>query len=404
MSTIDSDILAIEPQLIETRRHFHAHPEASLKEFETAKYIREKLDAWGIPYTAVGETGTLGVLQGGKPGPTVLLRGDIDALDLQELNDVPYRSQYDGLCHACGHDAHASALLYAAYILRQRQDQLPGTVKLAFQQAEEVGAGARLFVSEGHLNDVDLAFGQHVTPALDAGTVQIQAGPINASVDFFKIHVHGKGAHAAAPNQGRDAALASAAILVHLQNIASRRVSPNEPIILSIGKLVAGTRFNVVAEEGLLEGTLRTLNTKRRDEYVAFIEDQSRAIAEAYGCTVTFENVNAANVLENDPQAAAYIRHVAEPLFAPGHILTNLPASMGGEDFADISQATKAAFAYIGTKKDAATGVINHNGHFNIDESQLKVMVQLHVNVAMHADTFGDFAAAQAPASVSFDF
>lgn len=394
MTHIDQDIQNIESALIETRRHFHAHPEGSLKEVETARYIREKLDAWGIPYAAVGETGTLGIIKGGKPGPTVLLRGDIDALELQELNDIPYRSQNEGLCHACGHDAHASALLYAAYILRQRQTEVPGTVKLAFQQAEEIGEGAHRFVEEGHLSDVDFAFGQHVTPAFDSGTIHVQAGPVNASVDFFKIRVHGQGSHAAAPEQGRDAALASAAILVHLQNIASRRVSPNEPIILSIGKLVAGTRFNVVAEEGLLEGTLRTVNTKRREEYVQFIADQSRAIAEAYGCSSTFENRNAANVLENDPGVVSYVQHVAQGLFAPDHILTQLPPSMGGEDFADFSQATKAAFVHIGTRSDESTSVVNHNGHFNIDESQLKVMVQLHVNVVLHADTFETFASA----------
>lgn len=383
MAKIDSDILQIEDQLIEFREYLHRNPELSLHEENTARFVREKLDQWAIPYECVG-TGTLATLKGSKSGHTVLLRGDMDALPLQDLSEAPYASKNEGVCHACGHDAHTSALLGAAKILKDRQKEIPGTIKLCFQQAEEIGQGARRFVKAGYLDDVDFAFGIHVSSPRPSGTVSLVSGPINASCDIFTIRVHGKGAHCSRPQDGRDAALAIASILVALQSIVSRQRDPLEPVVISIGKLTAGSGYNVIAEEGSLEGTLRCFDKDQRKIYLEKIASISRAVAEVHGCRAEFESYNAANPLVNDPATTRYAQEIARGIVDEEKLECQSPVSLGAEDFADFSQATQAAFAFVGTQKDEKTSYAHHNGHFDIDESQLKLMVQLHVNVALN--------------------
>ncbi|MCD1147286.1 amidohydrolase [Peptoniphilus sp. KCTC 25270] len=378
---IDQDVLEIEEYLIQTRRHFHENPEASLKEYETSKFIKKELDTYQIPYVSVGETGVLATIEGAEKGKTIFLRADFDALELEEKKDVPYASKNKGLCHACGHDAHTAALLGAARILQNRKDHLKGTIKLCFQQAEEIGAGARQFVEAGHLKDVDAAFGIHVASNLSSGTVQLSSGPKSASCDIFKIHVHGNSSHAARPHLGNDAALATASILVGLQPLISRQKSPFEPAVISIGKIEAGSRYNVVAEEGLLEGTLRTLDSELRSDFLKQIEETAALIAKTHGCTAEFENYNAANVLVNQENATKYAQKIIAQRIGEEQLLTEDSPSLGSEDFADFTQIVDAAFLYVGTSKNEETSVPAHNGAFDIDESQLKLMTQIHVDL-----------------------
>ena len=221
-------VLAEKAYLTDLRRHFHAHPEVSLQEYETCKKIEGELDSMGIPHKRIGETGVYGWIDGKKAGDgvTVALRADIDALAMEDLKEVPYHSQNAGVCHACGHDAHTATLLTAAKILKAKENEFSGQVRLFFQQAEEIGQGARQFVQAGLLDGVTRVFGAHVTSHLDSGKISLKAGPQNASCDYFKIQIHGKGAHVSTPQLGVDALYIASQIVVQLQTIVSRNTDP----------------------------------------------------------------------------------------------------------------------------------------------------------------------------------
>lgn len=382
---IDRDIRDLYDSIVKDRRHFHSNPESSLKEYETAEYIRNRLDKLGIEYVKVGETGTLGIIKGDKAdnGKTVFLRGDIDALEMADEKDVPYKSKKQGLHHACGHDGHASALLGAAEILNNRRDDFSGTVKLCFQQAEEIGAGARIFVNEGHLKDVDFAFGIHLASDTDLGKIVATKGYSNASCDIFEIKVHGKSSHAGYPHLGHDAALASANILVELQNLVSRQVNPNEPAVIAIGEIRSGTRYNVVAGEGYLKGTLRTFNNKLRAELLEKIEKVSELTAAVHGCSIEFSNYDAAAPLVNPEEETLFLQKVASEIVKDEDIVKDRVAGLGAEDFADYLQVTKGVFARVGSRSSEETGQAHHSVKFDIDERCLLISTQLHVNVAL---------------------
>ena len=261
---INQELKEIEGEIIHWRRHLHQYPEASLKEYETQKYIQGKLKEFGIDFVSVGETGTLGTIKGGNEGKTILLRADIDALELADATNKGYTSKNDGLNHACGHDGHTASLLGVAKVLIKHQAELTGTILLAFQQAEEIGAGARQFVEGGFVEGVDQVFGIHLDSSTPVGKLVATPGPTNASCDIFKIKVHGKSGHAARPDLGRDALLAAASIIVELQKIVAREVNPLDSAVVAVGVLNAGTRYNIVANQGSLEGTVRTFSHETR--------------------------------------------------------------------------------------------------------------------------------------------
>ena len=246
---------------IEMRRWFHQHPEESTKEVRTAERIRAELDRAGIPWRPCGlGTGTLARIEGAQPGRTILLRGDIDALSVNEETGLPYASEVPGVMHACGHDCHISMLLTAAMIVNEIRDRLKGTIVFAFQPAEELGLGARAMIEEGALEGVDACFGMHVWSDYPAGTVALRKGPMMASGDQFKIHVRGKSTHGAQPQLGADALIMGAAIAQNLQTIVSRETYPGDTAVVTVGKFHSGTRFNVVAGTAELEGTTRTFS------------------------------------------------------------------------------------------------------------------------------------------------
>ena len=234
--------------VIEMRRYFHQYPEKSLEEYETSKRIKEELDKMGIPYISVANTGVIATIEGKNPGKTVALRADMDALSVVEENDsIDYKSKIDGMMHACGHDGHTSMLLGAGKVLNDMKDEINGTVKLFFQPAEEVAQGAKAMIADGALEGVDGVFGIHLWTDLECGKISVEEGPRMAAADIFKIIVKGKGGHGSLPQQGVDAVVVSSAIIMNLQSIVSRETSPLDSVVVSIGALHSGTRFNVIA-------------------------------------------------------------------------------------------------------------------------------------------------------------
>ncbi|MBM6615978.1 amidohydrolase [Desemzia sp. RIT804] len=385
-TTIKEEVLQGADEVIALRRFFHQHPEPSLKEFETIKRIKKELDKLGIPYEAVGETGAIGTITGGKgPGKTILLRTDIDALELEDAKDKPYKSLKPGLHHACGHDGHASALLGAAKVLKNHAAEFSGTIKLAFQQAEEIGAGARQFVKGGFVDNVDQVFGIHVSSGTPTGKIDITSGASNASCDIFKIKVHGKSSHVGKPHLGKDALLAAAAITVELQSIVAREVDPLDQAVVAIGVLNAGTRYNIVANEASLEGTVRTFSHETRKFVLEAVERVAQDVAKAHRTTIEFENYDAAAPLINDPVAAKRAERVAAGIVGVENIITDSPKSMGADDFADYLAVAQGVYAFVGTRNpdDPNTWYGHHHENFDIDERGLAIATELHVNYAL---------------------
>lgn len=383
---IKEEVAAGAEEVVALRRYFHKHPEPSLKEFETIKRIKEELTKLEIPYESVGETGAIGTIKGQRgPGKTILLRADIDALELEDAKDVEYKSKYPGLHHACGHDGHASALLGAAKILKAHEDKFAGTIKLAFQQAEEIGAGARQFVEGGFVEDVDEVFGLHLDSSVPVGQIVSVPGATNASCDIFKINVHGKSAHVGQPHQGVDALLAAAAITVELQSIVGREVSPLDNVVVAVGVLNAGTRYNIVANHVELEGTVRTFSHETRAFVLEAVERVARQVADSHRCTIEFENYDAAAPLINDKEPAKRAAELAAEMVGEENVITDLPKSMGADDFADFLAAAPGVYARVGTRnpenKDTWYG--HHHEKFDIDERGLAYATEIHVRYAL---------------------
>lgn len=383
---IKEEIAAGAEEVIALRRYFHQHPEPSLKEFETIKRIKEELTKLDIPYEAVGETGAIGTIVGQKgAGKTILLRADIDALELEDAKDVEYKSKYPGLHHACGHDGHTSVLLGAAKILKAHEDKFSGTIKLAFQQAEEIGAGARQFVQGGFVEGVDEVFGIHLDSSVPVGQFVSVRGATNASCDIFKIKVHGKSAHAASPDQGIDALLAAAAITVELQSIVSREVSPLDNVVVAVGVLNAGTRYNIVANNAELEGTVRTFSHETRAFVLEAVERIARNIATSHRCTIEFENYDAAAPLINNDEQAKRAADLAAEIVGEENVITNQEKSLGADDFADFLAEAPGVYARVGTRnlEDEDTWYGHHHENFDIDERGLAYATEIHVRYAL---------------------
>ena len=385
MARISQEVLDLKEYISQTRRWLHMHPEPSLKEFETSRFIQNELDKEGISYKLIGDTSILAEIQGDHPGKTIFLRADIDALEMNDDKTCDYKSKNPGLCHACGHDGHTAALLAAAKVLNKKKDQIYGKIKIAFQAAEEIGAGARLFVADGALKDVDFAFGIHVASWLDLGKIAAVAGPINASCDIFEIKIKGDAAHAASPHLGKDAAIATSSIVVALQALISRQKDPIDPAVISIGYIQAGSRYNVVAQEGVIKGTLRTVNKETRANLLDKISKVACLTAQVHECEASFENYNASNVLENDLAITDYARSIARDLVGEDNLITSKPLSLGAEDFADYSQVVPACFIQVGTRSGESTAFAHHNTHFDLDEEGLLISAQAHIDIALKA-------------------
>ena len=385
-------VLEQKEYLTNMRQYFHAHPEVSLQEYHTCEKIEEELNLAGIPYRRVGETGVYAWIDGKKEtadqkkaSRIAALRADIDALAMEDLKTVSYRSSNPGVCHACGHDAHAATLLTAARILKSKEQEFSGQIRLFFQQAEEIGAGARLFVQDGLLEGVSRVFGAHVSSRLESGKIALTAGPQNASCDYFKIKVRGRGAHVSTPHLGVDAAYVASQIVVNLQSIAARSTNPLDTIVVGVGVVRAGTQYNIVAEHAELEGTTRTFLPEVREFTNRRVREIAEQTAHMYGAEAEVEFKDFAAPLINDPQAVKEVTAVTEQLIDRGQIVGDFEKALGADDFADYLAVTRGMYAFVGThsEKKPGSGVAHHHGLFDVDEEALLLSCNVYVDYAL---------------------
>ncbi|MDO7742711.1 MAG: M20 family metallopeptidase [Pedobacter sp.] len=369
------------------RRHLHANPELSFKEFETSAFIQAKLTEWGIPFTSMAGTGVVGLITGDLPSEEVIaLRGDIDALPIIEANDKPYVSKNHGVMHACGHDVHTSSLLGAAYILNNLKAEFGGTIKLIFQPGEEIlPGGASVMIAEGVLENPkpQHIIGQHVMPMIDAGKVGFRSGIYMASADELYVTVYGKGGHGAQPQQNIDPVLITAHILVALQQIVSRNADPRLPSVLSFGKVIANGATNIIPNEVKIEGTFRTLNEEWRAEAKRLMKKMAEGIAESMGGSCDFDIHHGYPFLVNEEKLTARTRGYAVDYLGEENVV-DLDIWMAAEDFAYYSQVTDACFYRLGTgNAEKGTTYSVHHPNFDVDEDALKISTGLMAYIAL---------------------
>lgn len=368
------------PQVVETRRHLHAHPELSFHEQQTAAFVRERLEAAGIACeSGIGGYGVVGTIQGAGEGPVLALRADMDALPISEANDVPYCSRVPGVMHACGHDAHTASLLGTALIINKLKSSFHGTLKLIFQPAEEKApGGASLMIRDGVLKNpaVDAIIGQHVQPYLPAGKVGIRSGIYMASADELYITVKGKGGHAAHPGDLTDPVMATAQMLVAMQQVVSRS-DPRIPSVLSFGTLRAEGATNIIPDEVYVEGTFRTMNEGWREKALEKIERIARQVAGAFGAEAQVNIVRGYPVLYNDEALTRRCRQQIAAYAGEENVI-DLDLWMASEDFAFYTHEVPGCFYRIGTRNEAR-GIIHglHTPRFDIDESALRLSTGL---------------------------
>ncbi len=368
---------------IDMRREFHMHPELSMHEERTSERIKEELQKMGIPFVSMAGTGVLATIKGKKAGKTIALRADIDALEITEKNDVPYKSQNEGVMHACGHDTHAAMLLGAAKVLNEVKDELNGTVKLMFQPGEEVAQGAKRMIEDGALEGVDEVFGMHVMGNFPTGKIAIGAGARMASADMFKITIKGKGGHGSTPHVGVDAILAASAVVMNLQSIASREISPMDTVVVTVGKLVSGTRFNIIADEAVMEGTTRCFNYEVRKNLPVMMERIIKSTAAAYRAEgeLDYQLLTAPTI--NNEESTERVRKSIEKVMSKDAVM-EMPMMPGAEDFSEYLAIVPGTFVLVGTaNQEKDTCYSNHHAKFNIDEDMLENGVALHAQYAI---------------------
>ena len=394
-STPDAEIRAaaekLAPAVVALRRQLHQQPELSNREEKTGRFVAERLRALGLEVRyPIAKTGAVGVLRGGRPGGVVALRSDIDALPIEERNELPFRSQVKGVMHACGHDAHMAILLGTAELLSGMKARLPGTVVFLFQPAEEgapVGeeGGAPLMVKEGALDDpkVQAVFGLHVGGWTASGQAGWSDGPIYASSDAFSIEVAGKTVHGAQPHMGLDPIPVAAEIVSAIQTIVSRQIDGRQPRVLTIGKIQGGTRQNIIADKVTMEGTMRALDPGVRAEMKARLARTVKGVAEAHGTTASLRFFDA-----GDPPTvndAALARRVGVPalerVFGKGAF--HVEPQMVAEDFSYYGQKAPYFFFLLGTRNEAkGIASTNHTPDFDVDEDVLPSGVRAMATLA----------------------
>ena len=378
---------SIFEEIVGFRRHLHANPELSFKEFETSAFIREKLTTWGIPFESLANTGVVGLIKGDLPSDQVIaLRGDMDALPILEANDKSYVSKNPGVMHACGHDVHTSSLLGAAYILNSLKAEFAGTIKLIFQPGEEVlPGGASIMIAEGVLENPTPhhIIGQHVMPLIEAGKVGFRSGIYMASTDELYVTVKGKGGHGAQPHQNIDPVLIAAHLVVALQQIVSRNADPRLPSVLSFGKVIANGATNIIPNEVKLEGTFRTLNEEWRAEAKRLMKKMAEGLAESMGGSCEFTIMNGYPFLINEEVLTANARAFAVDYLGEENVV-DLDIWMAAEDFAYYSQVTDACFYRLGTGNAAKNTQFSvHHPNFDVDEDALKISTGLMAYIAL---------------------
>lgn len=382
-SKITSIIKKSNDELIELRRILHSEPELSFEEVKTTAFVCNYLDRLGISYQKTEPTGVIAEIKGAMPGKTVALRGDMDALSVQQLNQhVPYVSKTNGKMHACGHDAHTSMLLIAAKALANVKDSMKGNVRLLFQPAEEIAEGAKALVAQGAMEGVDNVFGIHIWSQIPTHKIACAPGPSFAAADIFKVHFVGKGGHGAIPQDCIDAAIIASSFVMNVQTIISRRIDPQQSAVLTIGKMDVGTRFNIIAENALIEGTVRTFDQKTRDYIEKEIEQYAHAVANVYGAKAFVKYIRGTQPVINEEMSAKRVQKVAIEAFGE-QILYDEKPTMGAEDFSIYLDHAPGGFALVGSgNPDKETEWAHHHGNFDIDEDALATGAELYAQYA----------------------
>ena len=372
----------LEQQAIAWRRHLHTNPELSFEEHETTRYIEQALaEIGGLEVERLTETGVVARLYGARPGKTLALRADIDALPITEETNLEFTSTRPGAMHACGHDGHTAMLLAAAKVLVGRRDELAGEVRFLFQPAEEVPpGGARAFVEAGVMDGVDLIVGAHLFSTVEVGKIAAPVGPMTAAADIWDAEVQGKGGHAAMPHQAVDPIVVASEVVLAFQQLVSRSVDPMKPAVVSVTRFEGGTAHNVITEAVKLAGTVRTFDPEVRAAVRAGMERVLRGVTEAHGAGYSFEYVEGYDPVINDAEAAELVRAAAVAELGED-VLVEQPPIMGGEDFSAYLSHAPGVFFVVGAGEKGWTP--HHHPRFTIDENAFRNGIAVFVRTAL---------------------
>ena len=373
----------IESYVIDMRRYFHENPELSCQEFKTQEKIMQELDAMGISYEKAGSTSLIAKINAGKGSKTVALRADTDALPVIEQSGVPFTSKNPGVMHACGHDAHTAMLLGAAKILSEMKEELPGEVRLFFQEGEELFAGANKIISAGGMEGVDAVFGMHGMPGMKTGYYDLTPGYRMAGCDTIYIKFEGISGHGSAPHKAKDTIHPACMFVNDIQGIVTKNVDPLESVVLSVGKFVGGTKANIVAKYTELDISMRYFEPQVREIVHAAIRRHAKAIADMYELQVEVNIEPSAVALRNDEVVTQIASEAAEKVFGPQRNIETRKL-MGSEDMPFYFQHAPGAFALLGYQNEAKGSIYYpHHEKFNLDEDYFKYGTALHVQFAV---------------------
>jgi len=377
-------IYGMKDWLIEIRREIHMYPELGFEEVKTSRLVSEWLERFGLEVQkGIAGTGVIGLLRGKSPGKTVAIRADMDALPIEEFNQVPYASQIKGKMHACGHDAHVTILLGVARVFSSFRDQVKGNIKWIFQPAEEGGGGGKRMVEEGVLENphVDAIFGAHVFPQIEIGKVGICEGKALASADRFTIKVIGQSGHAASPHLAKDPILVSGHLITQIHCIVSREVDPLDSAVITIGRVSGGSAFNIIPDEVELLGTVRALSPEIREKMRKRVEEIVRGVTQSFGVEYRFEYEYGYPVLVNEPEMIKLVSSACAKGIGEEKVVEVQP-SMGAEDFAFYLEKVPGAFFRLGIRNESK-GIVHpyHNSRFDIDEDVLPFGVEMFVRI-----------------------
>ena len=386
---LKAEIDELVPDMVAMRRDLHEHPELAFEEVRTSGIVAQRLRTLGLEVqTGIAKTGVVGLLRGGasKPGAkTIAIRADMDALPIYELNEIDYRSTVDGKMHACGHDGHTSILLAVADILSKRKAELSGNVKFVFQPAEEAVGGAAPMVKEGAMQGVDGIIGLHLISDYPIGRVGVRAGPVFASADKLLLTVRGKGGHAAMPEASVDPIVIAAYIVTALQTLISRETSPFGPAVITIGKIQAGTAFNIIPETAEMLGTMRAYSAEHRNKLRRRIGEIASGIAMAMGGSCDVEIIDGCPTCVNDAGMTEVVHKAAAATVGERKVDDGEEVlSSGSDDMACFLEAVPGCYFIVGTKNaEKGANYPHHHPRFNIDEDALPVGVEVLTRAAM---------------------
>jgi len=383
LSRIRAEIQALQPELVHWRRQLHQKPELGFQEQLTANFVAQKLQEWGVEHQVeIAQTGIVALIPGNRPGPVLAIRADMDALPIQEENEVSYRSQHDGIMHACGHDGHVTIALGTIRYLTQHPPDFAGSLKFIFQPAEEGPGGAKPMIEAGVLRnpDVDAIIGLHLWNNLPLGTVGVRSGALMAAVECFRCTIHGKGGHGAIPQQTIDSVVVSAQVVTALQTIVARNVNPIDSAVVTVGELHAGTATNVIADSAYMSGTVRYFNPAYETYFGPRIEQVIAGICQSHGAHYELDYWRLYPPVINDGAIAALVRSVAETVVESPLGVVPQCQTMGGEDMAFFLQEVPGCYFFLGSANtEKGLAFPHHHPRFDFDETALAMGVEIFV-------------------------